>query len=48
MMVSRKKTVSVMNDVEFTLPRKPQIVPSGHEKRQRIEKLTSYAASEFV
>jgi len=37
-----------MNDVEFTLPRKPQIIAPGHETRERIEKLTSYGASEFV
>jgi hypothetical protein len=48
MMVSPKKTVNVMNDVEFTLPRIPQIIAPGHETHQRTEKLTSYAASEFV
>jgi hypothetical protein len=49
-----EKTVSVMNNVEFTHlnttppPCIPQVIVPGHETRQRIEKLTSYAASEFV
>jgi hypothetical protein len=41
------QTVSIMNDVEFA-PAYLKSVAPDHETRQRIEKLTSCATSEFV
>lgn len=39
---------SVMNDVESPPPAYLKSIAPGHKTPQRMEKLTSYATSEFV